>query len=454
MKTTSEKIAFSIGLIATLTYGFLLLLTHFIPELSIDVFGSYDVTLAVVGTVIAGANTANRPDARVVPDISTILTKVEPDRHPLNVMLRNLRSEEPAYDKKVGWEEVTHFPRQLTVNGATTLGTAGQAKDVTVDANASHFIKGDVCMVLDATTGADATGWDGKRLYVVSGSGTTLSVRAIDSTGFISQVPVIPDNSLLVRFSSAKSETEATGTPRGMQPTTLYNYVHTFEKVIEISRLSQKIKTFTANDYKRNIAQAMRDFAEDIEYTLFFGIGSETTNPENSSEKQYTMNGAEHYVTTNVFAPSTLSGIGEDDLLDWVRRMTSDVHSSSTKILFADPLLMGQLAKLNLVSTQLQTKRSETVLGTKVNRITTPFGVDLLLKLHKGFHAMGKKGYGFILDPANVRRRTLEKMYKMDLDIEKSGGRRVIAKKIVETSTVEFRNEGSHGFIQAVDPNS
>lgn len=439
-----------VGIMTAVGYGLMLLLTLFIPEFAEPVFGSGGVVLAMAGTVVTSMDTANQGADRVVPDISSKLTKLAPDRFPLDTILRNLKNEEPAHNVKVGWEEVGYYPRAFTVNGlVAAAGGAKTAITVTLDGLANQLAIGDELLVQD-TAGGYVTDWGTKRAYVSEiapgGNPNQIKIFAWQSSstdGFNVTAPAIPNNSVLIRYSDSKSEQEGPSTARAMEPSTIYNYVHTFEKVVKISRMRNNIKTFTESDMKRGMAQALWDFREDIENQFNFGIGGVGTNPLNN-EKHYKMHGAEHFIQSNILDAST--GITEGMFLEWAERISDDTHGSEQKLLFVSPSLMTKIAKLNITQESMRNGRRDKVLGTNVLRIETPY-FEFLLKLHKGYGVAQKGDYGLVLDPQHIKRRPLEKMYRMELNLEEAGGQRVKAHKYVETCSFEVRYEATHAII-------
>lgn len=435
--------------IALLTFGLMAIAAMTVaPELYGLMFGSGAAIIAMAGTVVKDIDTVSTARSRVIPDYSGKLTELLPDVFPLDTALRNLKSDEPAKDIEVKWEEVGQFPRIATVNGNVTATTGGAVMNIVLtNGQASYFRKSDILRVTTGVFGAATDYGDTKYLFVtaVNEATHTISVRSYDSTGYLAATPAITSGWKVIRMTNAKSEKEGVGDPRSMQPVVLSNYVQTFEKVIAIGKMRKKLSTYTEKDDVRAIRQALYDYRMDLENAFWFGKLLNTTHPI-SGDKIYKMAGVTSFVTSNLITLPSAGSITEQHLMDWGKQVFADNNGSNERMFFVSPTLMNELAKINLVATTLNTNRKETVLGCTVSRITTPFG-DFLLTVHKGFPELGYDRYGACLDLQHIRRRVLEPMYRMDMKYEENGGQRVDAKKMLETSTVEVRYEKTHAIF-------
>lgn len=439
-----------------LVWLFALVLSFLFPDLHELLFGSA-YALAIVGTPAGEIDTDSTDQDRVVRDVSSKITEHRPDVFRVDTALRKLPSSS-LHNVKAEWEEVDQYPRIANADNGADIPASAAGDPTTIPLSvtadgikeASYFIKSDVCRVIDESTNTDHANFIGTRLFVLSKDvdANTITVKAFDSTGFLSQVPAIPALATaldIVRVGNAKSEKEEAGETRSMQPQQFLNYVHTFEKVVSISKMRKKLKTYTENDLKRNIRQSIFDYRLDLESGFWDGIGFSGFHPE-TGDKMYAMKGVSSFIQTNVIALPAVGDITEDMFIDWGEQVAADSHGSEEKMLYVSPSLWSELNKINLIKDTLQTRRMERVLGGFVIRIQTGH-VDLLIGVHKGFPMLGKQRYGSILDFEHIRKRVLEPMDTVPIEPEKSGGARVEGRKYIETSTVEVRYEKTHGLL-------
>ena len=437
----------------------LIVATFFLPEGIVDFLFGPGFALAV-GTVGGEIDTEGTQEDRLKRDVAPDITEHKPEVFRLDTALRRIPSS-PLEAEKAEWEEVGQFPRISDIVNATDISASnsGDPTDVplgTITAGgntikqATYFIKDDICRVLDTATESDEAGWAGKRAVVtaVNESANTATVRAYDSTGILDSVPAIPANSKtleLVRMGNLKSEKDGAGDPRMMKPEQRFNFIHTFEKYVSISKLRKKFRTYTEDDMKRAIRQSIYDFRLDTESILWDGVELKAKHPV-TNDRVYAMRGLESYITSNRITLPAVGSITEADLIDWGEKVGSDSHGSEEKMFYVSPSLWSELTKINLIKDTLSSKRSETVLGGEVLRIKTGHA-DLLLQVHKGFPLLGKKRYGGILDVMHLKKRIVEPFERKNIDPEESGGARIEGQKYLETSTMEVRYEKTHAIL-------
>lgn len=413
--------------------------------------GSSGVFFANVGTPAGRIDTDSTDDDRLKRDVSKDITEHKPEAARLDTALRKLKSA-PLTAKYAEWEEVGQHPRIATVSDAGDIATSAEIDIPLGNAGESkYFIKDDILRVIDTDTDIDLTNFDGVRLYVMSrnDADNEITVRAFNSTGFIS-VPAIPANThgeeiQLVRIGHGKSESDGAGEPRSMSPVQYRNGIHTFEKYINISKLRKKFNTFTENDLKRAIRQAIYDMRLDMESIFWDGVGMEDVHPDNA-ENMYTMKGVSSFISSNMIELPAVGDITETMFLDWAEQVSDDSHGSSEKLFWVSSALWTEINKIPLIKETLQSQRSERVLGAYVNRIQAGH-CELLVGVHKGFKELGKRRFGAILDPMHLRKRILEPMETKNIDPEPSGGKREEGRKYLETCTVEVRYEKTHALL-------
>lgn len=401
-----------------------------------------------VGAPIGSIDTQTTGDDRLERDVSSQIVEQRPEHYRLDSALRKLKST-PLQAKYAEWEEVGQHPRIATIDSDPAITTGAEITIPFVNAGeAKYFIVGDTARVHDTATNTTHANFAGIMLFVSSVDyvANTINVRAYNTTGFVN-VPAVPLNATvqLIRSGHANSEKQGVGSPRAMEPVQLKNGIHTFEKYVSQSKLRKKLKTFTPNDMKRAIRQAIYDFRLDMESTFWDGVGMEDVHPDNL-ENMFTMKGFSSFVTTNTIALPAVGSITEDAFLDWAEQVSADSNGSETKLFWVSNSLWTEINKINLVKDTLRTQRRERVLGGYINRIETGH-CELMIGVHKGFSELGKTRFGAIIDPMHLRKRVVEPMQKIKIDPEGSGGKREEGVKWIETCTVEYRYEKTHAIL-------
>ncbi len=408
--------------------------------------GTTALAMAVVGTPSDTIDTKNTQDSRLVRDVDQRITEHKPEAFRLDTALRKIKSS-PLKAKYAEWEEVGQLPRIADIDGTSDLASAETIEIPLSTSGASkYFIKDDICRIVNATSGIDHANFSIHRVRVVSRNDATntVTVRAYTTTGFVN-VPAIPANASalqLIRFGHAKTEKEGVGSARSMKPVQIKNYLHTFEKYVSISKLRKQFSTYTENDLKRAIRQAIYDMRLDMESVFWDGLGFEGTDPVNE-EQMFAMKGVSQLVTSNVISLPAVGSITETMFLDWAEQVSDDSHGSEEKMFWVSSALWTEINKIPLIKETLQSQRSERVLGAYVNRIQAGH-CELLVGVHKGFKELGKHRFGAIIDPMHIRKRVVEPMQTIDINPEESGGKREEGRKYLETCTVEIRYEKTH----------
>lgn len=426
------------------------LMQVFAPEFAASIFGSSSAfALASVGASAGEIDTSSTDRDRVKPDISNEITIVRPDMFRLDTALRKIKSK-PAFDVEVKWEEVGQRPRIALISAAANTVAAPEVTITLATAlNSTYFIVNDVARVMNPATNTDHPNFTGIRLVVTGRNDTnnTITVRAYNNTGFV-DVPIIPALAFgsalnVVRVGHIKTEKDGVGSAVSQSPIQKSNYVHTLEKFISISKMRQKLKTYTKDDFIRNIEQGIYDLRLDAEGLLWDGVGMSSTF---NNDKIHSMKGFSSYVTTNVITLPSVGSLTESWLLDVGEQVSASVHGSEEKMLYVSPSLWTELSKLNLVNGTLQNTRQERILGSYATRVNTGH-CEFLIANHKGFPELGKQRFGAVVDMANICKRVLEPMSSTVIDPEGSGGARTTGKKYLETFTLEVRNEETHALL-------
>jgi hypothetical protein len=131
-------------------------------------------------------------------------------------------------------------------------------------------------------------------------------------------------------------------------------------------------------------------------------------------------------------------------------------NGADRRLLFAGNDLLAQIANAASYSKQLEAKNTEMVLGLRVYKIETPFGELLVKPMGSLFEGYFSK-CGMVIDPNFVKKYIMEPLQTTNLDLNKTGQRRVDnAVRMHETYSLFLENLPCHRKLvpQLVNPNA
>lgn len=397
--------------------------------------------LVLGATQISDMTETSTPDEHQPRDVSMTLAKLRPDVFTLDTIMRRMEASsngmptKPAKQIKVEWEEDDTIEYETTANGATTAGTAGNSVDIEVAD--SNVVKEKDTLYLPDNSNAQ-----GCVLWASSVSGTTVTAYRVNmdnSETSFGTVPAIADGEAIKVLSRAKTEQDSASDAQGTMPAQLYNYTQILDQVVGASETRLATENYTEDDWSRNRNNNLWEFRRKLENAQVFGERMKFTDPD--SGKQVTMmGGITRFIDTNDITYSSGS-LDESTVIDIAKQVFSGNNGSRLRWWFTTPNLTAELDKILIASGTLQSTRDENVLGVEATRVHTSFG-DLMLINNQAFEEIGKSNYGLILDPMNVRRRTLRNM-KINRNVQANDidGR---ADQWIEEATIEVRKEVTH----------
>ena len=397
---------------------------------------------AVDGTTVVGENapsTTVQKAGYIDDDLNPKLVLIRPQDTPIDTFTRtianNVKSE--AWEAG-GWEIGTRASRDQ-VNGAVSAS----ATSITVD-NGDMWRPGDTFLVHTESSGADA----GPKLdtnslpvacIIKSISSNTLTVQRIGA--LTAALPAIADNSFLVRLSPAVSELEASVEGFALQPSERKYYNQTHMCQVEESVIHSLLKKKVAMDFGVYKEQTLWDFKRGMELSNLFGVGGLTKNAK--GELVHTATGLWWQMNQS----SSVDYTAAMDDQDWNalgKAIFEGNNGADRRLLFAGAGLLEQIANVKSYQKQLEAKNTEMVLGLRVFKIETPFG-ELLVKpmgsLFEGYYSK----CGMVIDPNFVKKYVMEPLTTTQLDLNKTGQRRVDnAVRIHETYSLFLENLPCH----------
>lgn len=435
--------------------GFILFaVALFVPEAAEWLFGTGGLLAA---TPIAGDGsqtvqaTEEQAPGHLKEDVSQLITKIEPNLYPFDTLTNNIGSD-PAKNIKIYFEEMEYHKRNDTVVSTTVAaGDAGNSVDLEITKSA-QWKKNDVAVLPDVTVTMDGLEQElVVKVIAVSNNEITVVPSGYADTDAKTKltIPAIDgsvDPVRIFRQGTSVSETTAQTPARGLLPVQEWNYCQTFMAQIEESVLRSLMSTKSGmKTYTENQLLSIKNFRSEMDYAKKFG--KRYTDTDTAGDQYWMMGGLATYDIRQL--DYTKGALTNNAFIDWSREIFSDNNGSFERHLLADSYLLADILKVEIVKEQAA-KEVKVKRGIRCKEIETNFGM-LNITFDRSLNEIGRKHYGMVVDPKNIRKRPLEKMKVEDLDLNKTGQRRVNAKRIVETSSVEIRHLKTHAEIVGED---
>ena len=421
--------------------------------------GSYEVTESVAsgssegpidGTTVVSAIA---PDTTVVSasylddDLDKKLVLIRPQDTPIDTFTRSIANNVKSESWEAGgWEIGTRevFDR---LDSAYSSGTTFTVK------NADMWKPGDTFIV--HTIGNESSGYadtgikydSASPALPVSGivqsiSGSNLTVKRIGALN--AAFPALDDESILQRLSPAVSELEASVEGFAIQPTARKYYNQTHMTQVEESVIHSLLKKKVAMDFSVYKEQTLWDFKRGMELCNLFGVGGLSKNAKGELV---------HHSTGLWWQMNQQSTVDYSDAMtdqDWNaigKAIFEGNNGSDRRLLFAGNTLLEQIANAKSYSKQIEAKNTEMVLGLRVFKIETPFGELLVKPMGSLFEGYFSK-CGMVIDPNFVKKYIMEPLTTTQLDLNKTGQRRVDnAIRIHETYSLFLENLPCHRLL-------
>ena len=377
-------------------------------------------------------------------DLNPQLVLIRPQDTPIDTFTRTIANNKKSESWEAGgWEIGTRETRDR-VDGAV-LASATQ---IAVD-NVDMWKPGDTFLVhaVDATTGEDKgplldSSNKPVQCIVKSISSSTLTVQRVGTLS--AALPAIADNSILARLSPAVSELEASVEGFAIQPSDRKYFNQTHMTQVEESVIHSLLKKKVAMDFGVYKEQTLWDFKRGMEYCNLFGVGGYGKNAKGelvhlSTGLWWQMTQASTVNFSAAMTDQDWNAIGRD--------IFEGNNGAERRLLFAGNALLEQLANAKSYSKQIEAKSTEMVLGLRVFKIETPFGELLVKPMNSLFQGYFSK-CGMVIDPNFVTKYIMEPLTTTQLDLNKTGQRRVDnAVRIHETYSLFLENLPCHRMI-------
>lgn len=387
--------------------------------------------------------------------LSQKITEISSSRYPLDTIMRKVGMSTPSPSWKYEWYNVDEkgfvdtLGAAFDTSAASTFSSGSNASydihTLTVS-NIGYWSKDDVAWFPSVTSTNGGT----LRVHVVSinRSASTLGVIVLNSNAsdVSDDMPDIDNGTEIVCIGNAKAELDAQTTPYTIYPEKVYNYNQIHMAQVEesvIAELHNKEVNWGLADNRLLSLEHMR---KQMELTNLFGKRAMKVDPEDGDQK-YFAGGIIDYVSNTI--EYNEGALTDYALTEWAEDVFTDNAGSDTRYLFAGNTLITELANADdLVKKQLERGNVEVKFGLRFKAIETNFGL-IYIYHHPLLDTITLwKKRGLILDLTKLERPTFEKLQTMQLDLDKSGTRRVKAYRIHETSCLATRYPGVHTIVQ------
>ena len=415
--------------------------------------GSAEVTESVAsgssegpvdGTTVVGENA---PSTTVVKagymddDLDKKLVLIRPQDTPIDTFTRSIANNVKSEAWEAGGWEIGTREVWDSLDAAYSSGTTIKVK------NPDMWKPGDTMLVHTIDSNGDDSGikMDSSSpaqpvaLIVKAISGADLTVQRVGA--LTASIPSIDDDSIIQRLSPAVSELEASVEGFAIQPSDRKYYNQTHMCQVEESVIHALLKKKVAMDFSVYKEQTLWDFKRGMELCNLFGVGGLSKNAKGELVHHSTG------LWWQMSQQSTVNFAASMSDQDWNslgRAIFEGNNGADRRLLFAGNGLLEQIANVSSYAKQLEAKNTEMVLGLRVFKIETPFG-ELLVKpmgsLFEGYFAK----CGMVIDPNFVKKYVMEPLTTTQLDLNKTGQRRVDnAVRIHETYSLFLENLPCH----------
>lgn len=437
-KNNLSKIAGAFSIVCSVLAVFAMAFDFELGAIIMGLSGGAGSTLFAV-TATGQINEAGYPSDLLERDVDDIVVKYMPDRFPLTTMQNEMKSAKPCKQRKFEWVEVGYFPRSTTTTAAVLAGTGGAAVAIPVT-DINMWGVGDVVYVPTVTHGSPATEFRGIVITVDSANSEIDVLAATDAN-----VPAIPDATTIYRQSRAAAASDAQADPQGSEGTVLWNYNQTFILQFEIQKLLKYMARYM-NDETVQHELAIFDYRNSCENAFLFGPRAKVYDTV-KKEDIFLAGGVESFVG-QADTYNYASGIDNAKWVNLTKKMFAGNAGSQTRVVFGGQDFIEKVLTTPTVEKQLGADSVKVKLGVEVTEISSNFG-KVWLKHHKGFDEMGRQADAVSLDLAYLQERVLEPMHEDQLELDKSGQRRVDATRMIKTSTLQVRYPDTHMTIKA-----
>ena len=356
--------------------------------------GGFSPPVASPGTVNTGVRTVTQIDTAtsLIRDVDTDVQFETPEAAPLTAMIKVLRKEEAAEQRKFEWFFVPDFPKDLSVTAAATAA----ATQIVVGAGEFTRLRRGM-QLMNNRTG---------EVFIVGGSAEPASTT-LDIAGRANAAAMEAGDALRI-IGSAAEENHDKPAIRSQAEVAYFNYTQIHESIWGLTGRAQNSSSYMGNEKAYERKKLMVRHNQEIEEILINGwrYQSSTGGVVNSSELTYT-GGLKFWISSNVWhLGNTRPTEGQFmDYLAYVSQFGPSGYenkgaASSGKLIVASPAWMSLLD--TWFKGKVEYEQMSDKLGVKVGFVQSSVG-EFMVKLHPMFGRPGYRDKLLVLDLALLK---------------------------------------------------
>ncbi len=411
-------------------------------------------------------------------DVSQEITKMNPDRYPLDTIMRNYAKKvRRAESQECKYYQQSAKPMQDTLDpsahgtGASAAspcsafvcddtGVASvfvQVKTPKIWRTKDTLLMRSLVLNCDATgklviDGSETTSYD-QMFYVTQKSGAVLELVPVggmygaDEMAANYVVPSFPVSTVLYRMGSAMAEKDAKTEPFAMLPASSVNYCQNFMCQIEMSTFEKMTKKEVPVSFSDQEVDMLYNMRGEIESSFIWG---EKFVYDNGGDRTYFTEGITRQIK-KVLMYGTGSGdtsLTAQQYTAWMKSLFTGNDGSTDRVLLAGADLIAAIELLRESQKQISGNTvQETYLGVKCTSIVSAFGVLHIVHAPL-FDEQGWSAKGLAFDPEHIYKEEFQPMIARDLDFKSSGEKNADAKMLQEVSCLILRYPDCHAIIE------
>jgi hypothetical protein len=292
---------------------------------------------------------------------------------------------EPAETAEYKWFERDPVTREIYIDNTSTAYTSGSTSIDVDDGTAAHGSAGPVGGLVQAGTILRSSSGELIRVTAISNAATntTLTVtRAFGGT--TASLTGLADNNKLVIITLGKDEGAAPASTVYQTPTTMLNYVQTFNSSVALTNAfkGSKLRTDIEGPLRERRVQALERVSRDIELAFLMGRKAYATG---TNGRVYYTGGIVDSVDQITASPAQVlegnggSGVAIANVNAWLASFLT--VGSDAKLAFCGPTAYSVFSTYaNQATNGFRITGQESIFGMNITTINTPFGaLDLAM---------------------------------------------------------------------------
>lgn len=358
-----------------------------------------------------------------IPGVADLLERVDLSRLSFTQLMEAIGTGERPKQVKYVWHEASRFPRNYTVNGATTAGSADGAKTITLDST-SGLKKYDILAcpenATDTSTLVFINSVDSTTdITVYDIAASTFSTDEYAATAF-GTVPAFADNENLYWYGNAKHDGHVYSDSKHINPAAKFNYVQTFDAKVDLSFHKDASANYGPDEFDRYVEDQFFEMMKSREYSFLFNEHAGNFDDPSTGRINWISKGMFGYAGETITLTTSGGVPSQANVIDFVWSMFDDNNGGDTRVLLAGKDFAKAVDKAN--TGIAEARRTETIAGMRVGVLEGSNGNRILVRHHPGFEEVGKADKGIAFDPAKVSIHNYLDLEGHDLELHKGSG--------------------------------